>query len=186
LAFSTGQYDIQRYRRLAEIAAEIVSAHTALERSALAETFLRQPGYATPKIDVRGAIVRDGQVLLVQEKADGRWCMPGGWADVGEIPSEMVAREVVEESGLIVTPRRIVGVYDANRVGGQLEFFHAYKVVFLCDIAGGEPRPGDETLAARFFSFDDLPPLSSPRTDPRHLEEVRAHLRDNKRPVAFD
>ena len=186
LAFSTGQYDIQRYRRLTEIAAEIVSAHTALEQSVLTETFLRQPGYATPKIDVRGAIIRDGRILLVQEKADGRWCMPGGWADVGELPSEMVAREAVEESGLRVAPRRIVGVYDANRMGERLEFFHAYKVVFLCDILGGEPRAGDETLAAEFFPFEELPPLSSPRTDRRHLEEVRAHLSNPNRPVAFD
>jgi ADP-ribose pyrophosphatase YjhB (NUDIX family) len=98
----------------------------------------------------------------------------------------MVAREVVEESGLIVAPRRIVRVYDANRIGGRLEFFHAYKIVFLCDLLGGEAHPGDETLAADFFSFDNLPPLSSPRTDPRHLAEVRAHLANSSRPVAFD
>ena len=169
-----------------EIAAEMLAAKNGEPPAAILEAFLREPGYATPKVDVRGAIVQDGRILLVQERVDGKWCMPGGWADVGELPSEMVAREVVEESGLRVAPRRIVGVYDANRVGGQLEFFHAYKVVFLCDILGGEPRAGDETLAAEFFPFEKLPPLSSPRTDRRHLDEVRAHLFNPNRPVAFD
>jgi ADP-ribose pyrophosphatase YjhB (NUDIX family) len=186
LAFSAGQYDIQRYRRMMEIAAEIVASHTGLSEESLSTTFLAQPGYATPKLDVRGAVVRDGKILLVQEKVDGRWCMPGGWADVGEIPSAMVAREVWEESGFRVSPRKVIGVYDANRAGGRLEFFHAYKLVFLCDITGGEARPSDETLAVGFYSFEDLPPLSSPRTDLRHLQEVRLHTLDHQRPVAFD
>jgi ADP-ribose pyrophosphatase YjhB (NUDIX family) len=85
-----------------------------------------------------------------------------------------------------VSPRKVIGVYDANRAGGRLEFFHAYKLVFLCDITGGEARPSDETLAVSFYSFEDLPPLSSPRTDLRHLQEVRLHTLDHQRPVAFD
>jgi ADP-ribose pyrophosphatase YjhB (NUDIX family) len=186
LAFSSGQYDVQRYTRMMEIAAEIVGCHTGIDAKDLSASFLKLPGYATPKIDVRGAVVRDGKLLLVQEKADGRWCFPGGWADVGEMPSEMVAREVLEESGFIVVPRKLIGVYDANRIGGKLEFFHAYKLVFLCDITGGDARPSDETLAVEFYSFDRLPALSSPRTDLRHIDEVRAHLTDNNRPVAFD
>lgn len=186
LAFSEVRYDIQRYRRLMEIAAEIVSSHSMLERGPLQDNFLSQTGYATPKIDVRGAAIRDGKVLLVQERVDQRWCMPGGWADVGDVPSEMVAREVWEESGFRVEPRRVIGVYDANRVGGPLEFYHAFKIVFLCDIIEGEARGSDETMDARFFSFDALPPLSSPRTDIRHLLEIQEHLKDPARPAAFD
>jgi len=112
--------------------------------------------------------------------------MPGGWADVGELPSAMVAREVLEESGLEVAPRKVIGVFDANRGGRPLELFHAYKVVFLCDELGGEPRPSDETSDVRFFPFDALPPLSSARTNARHLHEVLAHLGDPNRPAAFD
>jgi ADP-ribose pyrophosphatase YjhB (NUDIX family) len=145
-----------------------------------------QPGYATPKVDVRGAVVHDGQILLVQERVDGRWCLPGGWADVGETPAEMVVREVWEESGFEVVPRKVVGVYDANRGGVPMEFYHAYKIIFLCTVIGGQARPSNETLAADFFAFDRLPPLSSPRTDERHLVEVYAHLRDPERPPAFD
>lgn len=186
LTYSSSDYETARYRRLAEIAAEIVQRHAQLLKDPLVENFLQQPGYATPKVDVRGAVVREGQILLVQERSDQRWCMPGGWADVGEVPSAMVEREVWEESGFQVTARKVVGLFDANRGGRPLEFYHAYKVVFLCDIIGGAPRPSEETAAVAFFRFDDLPSLSWERTNERHLAEVRAHLEDPGRPAAFD
>jgi ADP-ribose pyrophosphatase YjhB (NUDIX family) len=169
LTYSENDYQTQRYRRLMEIAAEIVESHTDLLREQVLQDFLVQPGYATPKVDVRGAVIRDNRILLVQECADERWCMPGGWADVGDLPSKMAEREVWEESGFKVVARN-----------------HAYKIVFLCEIIGGQARPSNETLAVDFFSFDDLPPLSAERTNERHLAEVFAHLRDRHRPVAFD
>ncbi len=186
LTYSKNEFDTQRYQRLLGIAAEIVESHTELSQEALLHSFMRQPGYATAKVDVRGAVVRNGRILLVQERIDGCWCMPGGWADVGEVPSRMVEREVWEESGFEVAARKVVGVYDANRSGTPIEFYHAFKVVFLCEIVGGEARPSAETLAVDFFPFDDLPPLSSERTHRRHLEEVFAHLEDPHRPAAFD
>ncbi len=118
------------------------------------------PGYATPKIDVRAAVIKDGKILLVQESTDNCWAMPGGWADVGDIPSEVAIRETKEESGFDVKPKKVIGVYDANRVGGRLEFFHAFKIIFLCELIGGEARTSDETLDVKFFDFNDLPPLS--------------------------
>jgi ADP-ribose pyrophosphatase YjhB (NUDIX family) len=186
LTFATGDYDLVRYRRLMEIAAEITAGYTGAEHDTVLQDFFEQPGYATPKVDVRGAVIKDGTILLVQEKSDGAWCMPGGWADVGDLPSAMVTREVVEESGLIVRPRKVIGVFDANRDGRPLAFYHAYKIVFLCDLIGGEPRGSDETLDARFFDFDAIPPLSGSRTQHRHLAEVRAHLADPLRMAAFD
>lgn len=186
LTFSQNEYEIQRNRRLMEIAAEIVADHAQLPKEPLLQNFLAQPGYATPKVDVRGAAIRDGKILLVQERSDRLWCMPGGWADVGDLPSAMVVREVWEESGFQVAPKKVAGVFDANRSGRPLEFYHAYKIIFLCDITGGEARPSHETLAVDFFSFDALPPLSSNRTDARHLAEVLAHLRDHNRSTVFD
>jgi ADP-ribose pyrophosphatase YjhB (NUDIX family) len=186
LTFCQNDYDKVRLTRMVEIAAEIMAQHTTLSKESWQQDFLAQPGYATPKVDVRGAVIRDGKILLVQERSDERWCMPGGWADVGEMPSEMVVREVWEESGFHVVPRKVIGVYDANRTGRPMEFYHAYKIVFLCDITGGAARPSNETLGADFFSFDQLPLLSSNRTNERHLAEVLAHLRDNNRPAAFD
>jgi ADP-ribose pyrophosphatase YjhB (NUDIX family) len=186
LTYAVDEYNRERYGRLTEIAADIVHSHTRLPEGAALRSFGLQPGYATPKVDVRGAVVRDGAILLVQERSDGRWCMPGGWADVGALPSEMVEREVWEESGFRVRASKVVGVYDANRDGTPIEFYHAYKIVFLCEIVGGEARPSSETLAVGFFTFDDLPPLSTNRTSERHLTELQAHLRDPNRPAAFD
>ncbi|MEN8264186.1 MAG: NUDIX hydrolase [Nitrospirota bacterium] len=186
LTYSQAGYDALRYRRLLEIASEIVESHTDLPKELVLENFLIQPGYATTKVDVRGAVIRNGKVLLVQERSDQKWCMPGGWADVGDIPSEMVAREVLEESGFEVAVKKVIGVYDANRSGRPLEFYHAYKIIFLCKIQGGEARPSDETAAVDFFSFEDLPPLSMNRTNEIHLREVLAHINDPDRPAAFD
>jgi ADP-ribose pyrophosphatase YjhB (NUDIX family) len=186
LAFSLSSYDTQRYTRLAELAAAIVAAHVDLPAETVAAQFLAQPGYATPKVDVRGAVVRGETVLLVQERSDGRWCLPGGWADVGETPSAMVAREVREESGLEVVATRLLGVFDGNRAQEPLALFHAYKLIFLCEERGGALHPSDETSDAAWFPFGRLPPLSSNRTDVRHLAAVRARAADPSLAPAFD
>ncbi|NOY58074.1 MAG: NUDIX domain-containing protein, partial [Calditrichaeota bacterium] len=130
LAFARNEYEKQRYHRLAEIAAEIVHDHTNLPVEKLADNFMSQPGYATPKIDVRGAVVRENKILLVKEISDGRWSMPGGWADVGDRPSHVAEREVLEESGFHVRPVKVIGVFDANHSGRPLEFYHAFKIIF--------------------------------------------------------
>ncbi len=185
-AFAANPYEVERCRRLTAIAAEIVAEHAGLDAGAVGEMLVAARGYATPKVDVRGAVVTEAGILLVQERSDGRWAMPGGWADVGDPPAAMVAREVREESGFEVVVRKVIGVFDANRFGRPLELFHAYKVVFLCEITGGAPRPSDETADVRFFPLDALPPLSQARTNERHIAEIRAHLTDPQRPAAFD
>jgi ADP-ribose pyrophosphatase YjhB (NUDIX family) len=186
LNLTEGYYDKQNYEKLLGIAAEIIESHSRLECADVAATLRVQPGYATVKVDVRGAVVREGKVLLAREKMDGKWTLPGGWADVGDLPSEMVAREVLEESRVVCEPYRVVGVYDANRAGRPMEFFHAYKIVFLCRYLSGEPGGSEETHEARFFGFEELPELSWPRTDPRHLEDVRAALENPARQPSFD
>ena len=186
LYFSKNHYDETNFSRLKEIAAEMTEAHSNLSISTAKNIFQEQVGYATVKVDVRGAIVQNERILLVQERQDGNWCLPGGWADVGEMPSDMVAREVWEESGFEVVPEHLIGVYDANRGGSPLAFFHAYKIVFMCRIVGGQARPSLETAAVDFFRFDDLPVLSEPRTTQRHLDDIAAHLKDPDKPAVFD
>jgi ADP-ribose pyrophosphatase YjhB (NUDIX family) len=185
LAYSKNDFDLERYRRLQEISAEIISGQSKLEKEAILESFAIQDGYPTPKVDVRGAVVRDGKILLVQEITDGCWSLPGGWADLGQSPREMVEREVLEESGMQVKAQKVVAIYDANNFA-PLEFWHAYKVVFLCDILGGEPTPSMETPVVDFFSPDSLPPLSKNRTNQRILDEIFAHLADPNRSTYFD
>jgi ADP-ribose pyrophosphatase YjhB (NUDIX family) len=187
LTYSRNEFDILRYRRLEEIAAQIIASHTSLPQEEILKSFRMQPGYATPKIDVRGAVIHEGRILLVQERLDGCWTMPGGWADVGESPSAMVRREVQEESGYQVRVEKLVAVYDANRLPGvRLEFFHAYKLIFLCTLTGGEARPSNETSAVDFFDLDQLPQLSASRTNRQMLEEVFAHRANPNRPAAYD
>jgi ADP-ribose pyrophosphatase YjhB (NUDIX family) len=186
ITYALNDYDRQRYSRLAEIASEIIQEHSQLERSNLLVLFSQQKGYATPKVDVRGAVFRDGRLLLVRERADGGWTMPGGWADVGDVPSQAAEREVWEEAGFRVKATRVIGVYDANRTG-PLELFHAYKIVFLCDLLGGEALPSNETSEVGFFAWDEIPArLSGERTRPHHLRDAFI-ARDNPAcPTVFD
>ena len=186
LAFTQTNYETERYKRLIEIAAEIVSSHSDLDKLKLTENLISHPGYATPKIDVRAAVIDKGKILLVQEISDDKWAMPGGWADVGDYPSEAVIRETKEESGYDVLPTKVVGVFDANRSGRPLEFFHAFKVVFLCELIGGEAKASDETKDVKFFSFEDLPKFSPNRTNMNHINEILSHLNNENKQAYFD
>ncbi|HET9588775.1 MAG TPA: NUDIX hydrolase N-terminal domain-containing protein [Anaerolineales bacterium] len=185
LTYCKNEYDLYSYRRLREISAEIIACRSELSRETVMQAFSMQAGYATPKIDVRGAVFHEGRILLVQEKADGKWAMPGGWADIGDLPSAMVEREVLEEAGFEVKAVKVAAIYDANRID-PLEFFHAFKIIFLCNLLGGSARPNHETLAVDFFDFNNLPPLSSGRTNESMLREIFAHREDPNRPAAFD
>ena len=186
LTYAEIAYDRERYEQLHALAVEIFSAYTGEDPQAILKAVTTQPGYVTPKVDVRAACFRDGKLLLVQERSDGRWCLPGGWADVGDVPSEAAAREVHEEAGLICTVQKLIGVFDANRAGEPLSAYHAYKLVFLCEITGGGPQANHETLAVNFYGRDEIPPLSEARSDARVLAESFAHLDDLRRPTHFD
>ncbi|HEX6270802.1 MAG TPA: NUDIX hydrolase [Anaerolineales bacterium] len=185
ITYSANPYDIERYKRLQEITAEMIASQSEISKETVLDSFSMQAGYITPKIDVRGAVVRDGKILLIQERADGRWAMPGGWADLGNAPASVAEREVWEESGFRVKTEKVVAVIDANRIR-PMEFYHAYKIIFLCKLLDGEPRPSYETLAVNFFDQNDLPPLSSYRTNESMLQEVFAHIVNPDRPTAFD
>jgi ADP-ribose pyrophosphatase YjhB (NUDIX family) len=152
----------------------------------LIRAFDAQVGYATPKIDVRAAVFRDQKLLLVRERIDGGWTMPGGWADVGDAPSKAAEREVWEEAGFHVKAGRVIGIYDANRMN-PLEVFHAYKIVFRCDILDGECRPSNETSEVDFFGRQEIPqPFSGERTTARHIQDVFAIMNNPALPTVFD
>jgi ADP-ribose pyrophosphatase YjhB (NUDIX family) len=184
--YAENDYQRERYQRLTEIAAEIVSECAGLEYAPLLDAFRRQIGYATPRVDVRAAVFQDGKLLLVRERQDGGWTMPGGWADVGDVPSEAAEREAWEEAGFHVKARRVIGVYDANRVG-PLELFHAFKLVFLCDLIDGEARPSSETSEVAFFSLHEIPAhLSVNRTYVRHIQDAFRIYECPELPTVFD
>lgn len=185
LTYSGNPFDIERYKRLQEITAEIIESQSNISKESVLDSFSMQAGYITPKVDVRGAVVHEGKILLIQERADSHWAMPGGWADLGNSPASVAEREVWEESGFRVKAEKVVAVIDANRIE-PMEFYHAYKIIFLCKLLDGEPRTSHETLAVEFFDLNHLPPLSVYRTDESMLQEVFAHVEDPSRPAAFD
>jgi ADP-ribose pyrophosphatase YjhB (NUDIX family) len=185
LTYSGNEYDIERYKRLQEITAEMIASQSEIEKESVLEGFSMQAGYITPKVDVRGAVVKDGKILLIQERADGNWAMPGGWADLGNSPRSVAEREVWEESGFRVKAEKVVAVIDANRIQ-PFEFYHAYKIIFLCTLREGQARTSYETLAVDFFDPNHLPPLSIYRTNEDMIKEVFAHLENPHRPTAFD
>jgi len=186
LHYAQDNYQRDRCQRLMEIAAEMIAKHTDVDAPALIKAFKSQIGYATPKVDVRAAVFKNNRLLLVRERSDGGWTMPGGWADVGDIPSKAAERETWEESGFRVKTRRLVGVYDANRTH-PLEVFHAFKIIFLCDILNGEARPSAETSEAAFFSLEEIPDtLSGERTTSRHIRDAFEVLKNPECPAVFD
>ncbi len=184
--YAMDDFQRDRCRRLMEIAAEMISGQSDIDYLPLAGAFKAQIGYATPKIDVRAAVFRGADLLLVRERLDGGWTMPGGWADVGDTPSKAAEREVWEEAGFHVRARKVIGVYDANRVN-PLEVFHAFKIVFLCDLIDGEPTTSAETSEVEFFAEHAIPRnFSGERTTARHIRDVFAALRNPEGPTVFD
>jgi len=176
--YAENEWQRERYDRLLEIAAEIVHGHSELPIGPILDNFRIQPGYSTPKVDVRGAVFRDGHLLMVKERIDGGWTMPGGWADVGDFPAASAEREVWEESGFRVRASKLIGVYDANRVE-PVEFYHAYKLVFLCDILDGGAKISNETSEVAFFPEDKIPRnFSGERTRSRHIQDAFAAYHD--------
>lgn len=184
--FAQDDYQRDRCRRLMEIAAEMISENSDVEFLPLSKMYRSQTGYATPKVDVRTAVFRGGRLLLVRERIDGSWTMPGGWADVGDEPSGAAERETWEEAGFRVKARKVIGVYDANR-SGPLEVFHAFKIVFLCDLVGGEARPSSETSEVAFWRLEEISPLlGGERTRLRHVLDAFAALANADSPTVFD
>ena len=150
------------------------------------ELFAAEAGYATPKVDLRGVVFREEQILLVQEHEDGGWTLPGGWADVGESPADGTVREVREESGYETRALKLLAVYDRNRHGHPPIPFHAYKLFFLCELIGGAPAGSYETDAVDWFAEDQLPALSLSRVTAAQLHRFFEHHRNPQWPADFD
>jgi len=188
LAFATSAYDRERYTAIRSLAARIMGTHSDIDFIRIERLFTEQTGYATPKVDVRGAVIEDGRILLVRETEDsGRWTMPGGWADVNQSPSESVIRELREESGLEVTVRKLAAVYDRVRQGHPPHPFNVYRLFFICDVVGGVPKAGSETSEVAFFGEHEIPEdLSTERVLPHQIRRMFEHARDKDLPTDFD
>ena len=186
LAFSTNPFDLQRYTEIQHIAAEILSSYTQEDLATVLGIFQNQTGYATPKVDSRGVIFQNGQILLVKELSDGGWTLPGGWVDVNESPSQAVEREVREEAGYIVKARKLLALYDRNKHGHPPYPFHAYKLFFQCELLEKTEADPTETADASFYSEDGIPPLSIMRVTNEEISRMFEHYRHPDWPTDFD
>jgi ADP-ribose pyrophosphatase YjhB (NUDIX family) len=179
LTYSENAFDIQRYEQLISIVAEILHDFTGAEMSQINNLLRNEKGYLTPKVDIRGVIFRKNKILMVKEKVDHCWSIPGGWADVGFTPFEVAEKEVAEESGLIVHASRLLAVLDKKRHNHPPDLYHIYKMFILCDEKGGELTPGTETSDVGFFSLEKIPSLSKDRIT---IEEIQMLFDFNNNP----
>ncbi|MGB8489655.1 MAG: NUDIX hydrolase [Bacteroidales bacterium] len=178
LTFGENQYDLDRYQQIRDISVEILREYTGMSHKKLTELFASETGYQTPKVDVRASVFSDNKILLVREKIDGAWSLPGGWADVNSSVSESAVRECREEAGATVKPKRIIAVHHANRHSDTLYPFTIYRIFVECELIESKFAENTETLDAGFFPLDSLPPLSTERNSTDQIRmcfEARKH-----------
>ena len=176
LTFTTDRFDRQRYERVRELAASMLALGSGADYGLILGVLREDLGYATPKVDVRGAAFVDGRVLLVREISDGKWTLPGGWADVNQTAGECVVREISEESGFDARILKLAAVYDYQRSNRPVRHIDSiYKMFFICEITGGTARPSNETSEVAFFPRDQLPPLSQGRTTSAQIDRMFQH-----------
>jgi ADP-ribose pyrophosphatase YjhB (NUDIX family) len=187
LTFTTDRFDRQRYERIRALAARMLAQGSGADYDVMLGILGTDTGYATPKVDVRGAAFVDGRVLLVREISDGKWTLPGGWADVNQSAAECVLREIAEESGFEARALKLAAVRDYQRSGHPPRNLDSiYKMFFICEIIGGAARGSDETSEAAFFPRDDLPPLSLGRITAAQIERMFQHAENPGLPTDFD
>jgi ADP-ribose pyrophosphatase YjhB (NUDIX family) len=174
LYYCTDKYDEDRYTQLRAIASEILAFVSNVPFEQIHQILSLESGHATPKVDVRAACFNEnGHILLVKEISDGRWSLPGGWAEVGLSPQESIVKEVREEAGLNIDVKSIIGIFNEEIEGVNRRLFHEYKILFSCTIRGKALKEGapDEISEASYFSAASLPLLSTTRTSIHHLRE---------------
>ncbi len=186
LAFSKDPFDRQRFERIRELAASVMADGAGADSNRVLELFRQDVGYATPKVDVRGAAFRDGRILLVREVSDGGWTLPGGWADVNQTPAQCVVREVAEESGFQARAVKLAAVHDYRTRQPPRHLDSIYKLFFICELLGGSATPSEETSEVAFFPRHELPPLSLGRTTPEQIELMFRHAEAPGLPTEFD
>lgn len=178
LTYNENPFDIERYQELREISFKMMEALSNTKVEKIAQLFEHEKGYQTPKVDVRSLVFRGDEILMIQEKMDNCWAPPGGFADIGLTPHEIAVKETWEESGLKVEPIRLIAVLDKNRHNHPPSPWDIYKLFILCKETGGELKTGTETLDARFFKLNELPPLSTGRIT-RDQIEMAYEFKDN-------
>ncbi|NJN27622.1 MAG: NUDIX hydrolase [Cyclobacteriaceae bacterium] len=185
LTYTENKYDLERYEQIMQLSKEIIADFSTMAMEKLDSVFALEEGYLTSKVDVRAVVFREEKILLVQETIDGKWALPGGWADVGLSPAEVVVKEVAEESGLEVQADKLLAVFDKKCHPHPPELYYVYKMFFLCHEIGGTLKTSIETSDAGFFAKDQLPELSTNRNTTSQIITMFG-LRNTSGPTLFD
>ena len=186
LAFTTDPFDRERYTELTELVATILATELDIPVAQAKGFWQGDEGYATPKVDVRGGIFEDDRVLLVRERSDGKWTLPGGWVDINDSPSGAVVREIREESGYQARAVKLAAVIDKLRHPHPPGIHHIYKLFFLCERIGGAAATSNETDAVQFFPVRELPELSTGRVLASQIERLHQHQLHPELTTYFD
>ncbi|MBT8186555.1 MAG: NUDIX hydrolase [Croceitalea sp.] len=187
LVYAEEGYDIERYEELRNISLKLM-AHLANEPFVTLDSFfIPQLDYPTPKVDVRGFVLNDNnEILMAKESVDNKWTIPGGWADIGNTPKEVVVREIFEETGIEAEAVRLLAIYDKQRHKHPAEPYYIYKLMFFCKATGGELKAGFDMKGAAYFSLNNLPELSEERILKSQLEHLYHMVKDNIHEVYVD
>ncbi len=186
LTFTKDKFDKERYEDLLDLSMVILNNITAIDFSKLDFVFNRDIGYQTPKVGIRAVVMQEDKILLVKEKMDNKWSLPGGYADTGMLPSEIAVNEVKEESGFDVKPTRILGLIDYNKHQKRPFPFDIYQLFMECEIIGGEAKTGIETSDVQFFSIDNLPELSERRVTAKQILKMYELYKNKNLAPIFD
>jgi len=188
LQFAQDPFDRERYEQLQELVTTILTSETGITPGELKALWRGDDGYATPKVDVRGGVFEQDKVLLVRERSDGKWTLPGGWVDVGDAPAFAVEREIREESGYLAKAVKLAALLDRNNPvhGHPPSILHIYKLFFVCERTGGTATLSNETDGVEFFPVNSLPPLSTGRATQSQIERLYQHQLNRGLPTDFD
>ncbi|ETZ21345.1 NUDIX hydrolase [Pedobacter sp. V48] len=187
LTYANNEYDIERYRELEQISLEMMNMATGLPSDQLAGYFSTAKEYITPKVDIRAVIFNDkNEILLVKEKADGKWSLPGGWADIGQSPTEAAVKEALEETGFSVKPIKLLAVLDKRCHPHPPQLDYVYKLFIQCEITSGEYNQAFDILDMGFFKQGGLPELSKDRVLAGQIDLMFEYLNDPEKQALID
>lgn len=186
LTYTRDVFDKERFEMIRDMSVEMMAHQTHEEHQLIKDLFASEVGYATPKVDVRAVIFKDNKILMVKEKADGNWSLPGGWGDIGLTASEVAVKEVKEESGFEVVATKLLAVFDKKCHPHPPSPYHVYKLFIQCDIIGGQATKGIETADVAFFDQNHLPTLSVERNTENQIQLAFDYLNDSQKETYFD
>lgn len=187
LIYAQNEYEKERFAELRSISLKLLGIVSNEPFSALSNFFMPDKDYPTPKVDIRGlALNKVKEILLVKEKLDGKWSLPGGWGDIGFSPSEVIKKEILEETGLNSRVLRLLAIYDKKCHPHPPQPFYVYKLVFLCEILPGEFNTSFDIEDARYFNINSLPELSEDRILKSQIDQLYQKTVNGDQTVYFD